>query len=158
MLYALISLVWKLIHFLLIEYSDVIVASPISVTVCAGENAEFYCTTANGAPLRWSVDGMDAGTNAVNARNISFVTRTYYQSPSSNGYTSTLTVYGSIANSNSSIQCFARYNNVIFETDVAVLLVQGICTLVKFIHDIYAMIVSHFNVTFPMLQGAQRQA
>lgn len=105
-------------------YSGVIVTSPRNVTVCAGASAEFRCVT-SAALLQWSVDGVEAYRSAVQTRNISFVT-TSYSKDGSYGYTSTLTVYGSIANGNSSIKCSALYDNVLYESDVAILVVQGI--------------------------------
>ena len=92
--------------------------------MCAGVNAEFHCVT-SGASLQWSVDGVEAYRSAVQERNISFIT-TSYSKDGSFGYRSTLSVYGSIANSNSSIKCSALYNSVVYESDLAVLLVQGI--------------------------------
>ena len=103
--------------------TSVIVTSPRNVTVCAGASAEFRCVT-SAALLQWSVDGVEAYRSAVQTRNISFVT-TSYSKDGSYGYTSTLTVYGSIANGNSSIKCSALYDNVLYESDVAILVVQG---------------------------------
>ena len=72
------------------------------------------------------MDGVDAYIQSIQSRNITFLTTSYYNNGSYYGYTSTLSVYGSRANSNSSIQCTALSNNQIFGSDVVILLVQGI--------------------------------
>ena len=105
----------------------IIIASPRSVTVCAGLIAEFTCVTGNGALLEWTVDGMAAYKMSVQARNINYTTSSYILNGTS-GYKSTLTVYGSLANSNVSVRCNAlppQPNSQVFSSDAAILLVQG---------------------------------
>eukprot|EP00731_Ephydatia_muelleri_P011676 Em0006g570a len=102
-------------------YEETVISSTITVPYM---NSDCSVYLINDMITTWSVDGVEAYRSAVQERNISFIT-TSYSKDGSFGYRSTLSVYGSIANSNSSIKCSALYNSVVYESDLAVLLVQG---------------------------------